>query len=206
MHHNLSHERDLCNFPADQNISLSPHVFLWVTSRENALNQHILQKRQMMTFESLMLIAQLLFFYPGRSGIVQISCDMSSKLNIWKALCGGKKIIVYIYMHFLSMPCHLKYKMVRGKKRILNQFPLLKWNKAASLVGVFLYCFFASAVFQLFCSLKKLLCVTRTLCSPQWLLGTGWRLVASIPKLFPSSQSPGIVFKLSPVSQNSVSR
>lgn len=145
MHHNLSHERDLCNFPADQNISLSPHVFLWVTSRENALNQHILQKRQMMTFESLMLIAQLLFFYPGRSGIVQISCDMSFKLNIWKALCGGKKIIIYIYMHFLSMPCHLKYKMVRGKKK--KEY----WTNFLCLSGIkqllLLECFFIVLLF-----------------------------------------------------------
>ena len=49
--------------------------------------------------------------------------------------------------------------------------------------------------------MNQLLCARRTLCSLQRLPGAGWSLVASIPKLFPCSQSPGILFKLATVSQ-----
>lgn len=65
-----------------------------------------------MNFESLMLIAQLLFFYPGWSGIVQIPCDMSQVERL-KGTLGGIFICI-----FLSMLCHLKYKIVRKKGNI----------------------------------------------------------------------------------------
>lgn len=150
-----------------------------------------------------MLIAQLLFFYPGWPGIVQIPCDMSFKLNIWKTLWeGGNKI--FLYMHFLSMLCHFKYNIVRKKGILSLWYSFGKVEESSLSFREFLYCF-KPLVF----SSCQILCVTRTLCSPSgyWAQVGVWKInPKTVPKLsvfwdcfliFPQSQKTVCLVRVS---------
>lgn len=163
MHHNLSHERDLCNFPADRNIFLSPHVFFWVTSRENALNQHILQERQIMTFESLMLIAQLLLFCPGS---LALSRDLVTCLSSWtfeRHLGEERGNIITCIFSLCYVILNIK---LEGKKKNIEAISFAKVEENSfSSWSVALLFFFASAAFKLFCKWTRF-CVLEEHCVP----------------------------------------
>jgi len=67
-----------------------------------------------MTSESLMLIAQLYFSVLGG---LAFSGDLVTHCSSWmfeRHFEGWE----YIYMHFLSVLCHLKYRIVRKKENI----------------------------------------------------------------------------------------